>query len=207
MTIAPAPSCLVVAERRSESVTPAQAFQLDAMGLAHALDPGKDLERDAAMRVASMIDTAHRGRLGSGWLEMAIFGLLLACQTAGAPSSAEPSSAEPSPSSSGAVRPASDERSAAGAATTMPGGGGAAAELNGGLGGNAARPAGSGASGMGGNDTGSGGAAGEGASGGSSGASGRDTEPSSGDEQRYALWLGPAANGSAGRDGTQAPGE
>jgi hypothetical protein len=203
MTIAPAPSCLVVAERRSESVTPAQAFPLGAMGLAHALDPGKDLERDAAMRVASMIDTARRGCLGSGWLEMVILGLLLACQTAAAPSSAEPSSTDPS----GVVRPASDERSAAGAATSMPGGGGADAELNGGIGGNAARPAGSGASGMGGNDTGSGGAAGEGASGGSSGASGRDSDPSSGDEQRYALWLGPAESAGAGRAGAQAPNE
>jgi hypothetical protein len=71
--------------------------------------------------------------------------------------------------------------------------GGASGEPNGGVGGNAPKPAGSGASGVGGNDTGSGGSAGNGASGGSSGASGHDADPSSGDELRYALWLGQPA--------------
>jgi hypothetical protein len=145
------------------------------MGLARQLDPGKDLERDAAKRVASMIDTARRG-----WQERVMFGLLLACETARIPSSE-------------AVLPATDERSAAGAAASLPSSGGAHPEPNRGLGGNTPAPAASGASGMGGNDTGSGGTAGDGASGGSSGASGRDADPSSGDEVRYALWLGPAA--------------
>jgi hypothetical protein len=129
-----------------------------------------------------------------GWREIVMLGLLLACETARTPSS-------------DAVPPASDERSGSGASASMPAGGGAAAELNGGVGGNAPRPSGSGASGVGGNDTGSGGTAADGAGGGSSGASGRDADPSSDDELRYALWLGPTVNASAARDGVQPPHE
>jgi hypothetical protein len=143
------------------------------MGLARQLDPGKDLERDAAKRVASMIDTARRG-----WQELVMLGWLLACETAHIPPSE-------------AVLPATDERSAAGAAASLPSSGGAYPEPNRGLGGNTAD---TGASGTGGNGTGSGGTAGDGASGGSAGASGRDDDPSKGDEVRYALWLGPAAD-------------
>lgn len=203
MSSAPAPSCLVVAERRSKPPLGLSRRSLGAMGLAPALIPGKDLERLAAKRVASMIDTARRS-----WQEVVMLGLLLACEASRAPSSADPSVEVPSPpapgaASSEAVLPASDQRSAAGAAALVPGGGGAPTGLNG-VGGNAPRPAGSGASGMGGNDTGSGGASGGGASG-SSGASGRDADPSS-DEERYALWLAPARAADE-RDDVQRPGD
>lgn len=104
-------------------------------------------------------------------------GALLACETARVPASEVPAS-----------------ESAAAGASAVPAAGGAPSERNGGIGGDAPKPAG--ASGAGGNDTGSGGSAGSGASGGSSGASGRDPDPSSGDERRYALWLGQTAVGN-----------
>lgn len=130
-----------------------------------------------------MIATARRG------CELMLgLGALLACETTRVPASV--------------VVPAS-QSAAAGASAVTPAGG-AAGELNGGIGGSAAKPAGS--SGMGGNDTGSGGSAGNGASGGSSGASGRDADPSSGDELRYALWLGPTASSDAPPD-PQLPGD
>jgi hypothetical protein len=203
--MAPAPSCLVVAEIRSERPRLRRRSRSARWDWRTRSIPERIWKEMLRRESLSMIDIARRG-----WQEVVMLVLLLACETARGPSSAEPSSAQPSlakPSSaapSDAVRSASDDRSAAGAAASLPGGGGAAAGLNGGFGG-APRPTGSGASGMGGNDTGSGGTAGDGASGGSSGASGKDADPSSGDEERYALWLGPAANASAARDGIQRP--
>lgn len=111
-------------------------------------------------------------------------GALLACETARVPASEVPAS-----------------ESAAAGASAVPAAGGAPSERNGGIGGDAPKPAGASGvggndTGSGGNDTGSGGSAGSGASGGSSGASGRDPDPSSGDERRYALWLGQTAVGN-----------